>query len=521
MKTKYTMPRDTRFETRTVAGTSRGGKLVPAMCTVVRESESAVLSQTINVKLDSPAGVLITQPSVEYTVVAVPAQAIHALKNDTTAYAGSDEVLRQELLSGSALFTTETEGTVSKTMGIMPRSVSGTKVVNEAARLAKVAAENYLRRRKYVNAAQLPKTDDAINPALIGETALDRLNGVLDPENRVNGAVDLAGTVKVKGKYIGKLNPEAAYYNSTYGTGTDTAASTADFGASAYIPVQDWSKIEKEGSDYIFHDIWGDLTANSLSLTDFYQAQKMDELVKVMRKMVDDNPEHGEELVARFAHGLSVEVGKQPFVIASGERLLNMSLKTAMDGPSLDEYQTNIDGTMSFTIPVPATEFGCVIVTFISVKPDETIASQPHPILSDVWSARNYLVDELAVDPVPVRIRELYADCAVGDENTIAMYVGNNHLMKNYLNYGFHRATDMTKVANKSAIWQLEIPLSVTPESVIYPTNLSHYPFPDQTADIVQYNVTSRMRVNTPIIFGPTPVEELAAIETENVFNDV
>jgi len=440
---------------------------------------------------------MITQPTVEYTVVAVPAQAIHALKNDTTAYAGSDEVLRQELLSGTALFTTETEGTVSKTMGIMPRSVSGTKVVNEAARLAKVAAENYLRRRKYINAAQLAKTDDAINPALIGQTALDRLNGVLDPEDRVNGAVDFDGRITVK----------SANWNNPASS-------------SRYVPSQTPLPTGTTG-DYEWTEIWGEFTnGNSISLTDFYQAQKMDEAVRTMRQMVDDNPEHGEELVARFAHGLSVEVGKQPFVIASGERKLNMSLKSAMDGPSLDEYQTNIDGSMTFTVPVPATEFGCVIVTFISVKPDETIASQPHPILSDVWAARNYVVDELAVDPVAVRIRELYADCAVGDENTIAMYVGNNHLMKNYINYGFHRATDMTKVANKSAIWQLEIPLSVTPESVIYPANLSHYPFPDQTADIVQYNVTSRMRVNTPIIFGPTPVEELAAIETENVFED-
>lgn len=511
MQSKYTQPRSVRFDTRTVAGTGRGGQLLPAMATAFRESESGVVNQRVAVKLDSPAGMLLTPVTMQAISVYVPAQAIHAMKNDTTAYAGSDEVVRQELLSGNALFDLEAEGTVSKRLGVVPRSVSGTKYVNEAARLAHNCAVNYLRQRKYVNAVQLSKTDDYVTPALIGQTVLDRLNGVLDPEDRVNGAVQFDGRVSIRSRFMGA---QSQYTYDAEGTATGSQSTSAPV-------IQEGTHGGLSGQYYEFPDIWGAFeNGNAISLSDFYQAQKMDEAVRTMRQMVDNNPEHGEELVARFAHGLSVEVGKVPFVMYDQNVIANMSIKGAMDGANLDTYQTNIDAVVEFTVPVPATEFGGVMVTFVAVKPDETLASQPHPILSDAWAARNYLVDELAVDPVAVKIRDLNADCAAVDENTIALYVGNNHLLKNYVNYGFNRDIDMTKVANKSSIWQLEVPMSVTPQSVLYPTNLSHYPFPDQTADVVQYNVSSRARINTPIIFGPAPVEELAAIETENVFQD-
>ena len=117
-------------------------------------------------------------------------------------------------------------------------------------------------------------------------------------------------------------------------------------------------------------------------------------------------------------------------------------------------------------------------------------------------------------------IRELNADCDVGDEETRALYVGHNHLKKAYINYGFNRHMDLNDVANKTALWQLEVPMSVTPESVIYPDDLAHYPFADQLAEVCTYTISSVATVRTPMIFGPTPVEELAQIETDDIFED-
>lgn len=510
MLTKYMRPRDTRRESRTMAGRFRGGKLAPVMAVAFRESESGVLSQTITKELDVIAGRMITPITAEVVCVYVPALAIDAIKNPLDDYAGNAEVFRQKLLSGNPVFDLEEENEISKRLGIEPRSVAGTKYVNEAARLAYISAINYLRQRKYVNTTLLDSTAMTVTPALIGQTVLDRLNGVLDPEDRVNGKVDFAGQIPVKG-----------IFTSGGFITTNTLKTTGGTAIENGIEVNNSVKAQEDPDNPGFPGVFADLkNAEGVSLTDFYLAERMDGLTREMRKMVDANPTHGEEIVARFAHGLSVEVGKQPFVLYQKEVKFGTSMIRAMDGASLDVTQTNTMAQHSFTVPVPPTEFGGIVITFCAVKPDETLAHQPHPILSQEWGARNYIADEMAIDPVPVTIRELYADCDVGDEETIALYVGNNHLQKMYVNYGFNRHLDTTTVEAKTAIWQIEVPMSVTPESVIYPEDLDHYPFADQTAEVCTYNIQSQVRVSTPVIFGPTPVEELAAIESENIFED-
>ncbi len=204
------------------------------------------------------------------------------------------------------------------------------------------------------------------------------------------------------------------------------------------------------------------------------------------------------------------------------EKTFGMSMARAMDGAGLqaDVTQSNMAVSHQFTAPIPPTEFGGIVITFAVVRPDETLVAQPHPILSAEWGAINFVADEAAIDPVPVTIRELDADCDQVDEETTALYIGNNHLKKFYLNYGFNRNLDPTTVEAKTAIWQLEVPMSVTPRSILYPEDLEHYPFADQQAEICTYTVNSTALIQTNLIFGPTPVEELEAIEAEDVFED-
>ena len=125
---------------------------------------------------------MITPISAELIAVYVPVQAIDALANPEEAYSGNTEVVRDKLLSGTPLFDLEDEGEISKRLGVVPRSIAGVKKVNSVARLAHNAAVNYLRQRKYVKATQLLAANLGVTPALISETVLDRLNGVLDPE---------------------------------------------------------------------------------------------------------------------------------------------------------------------------------------------------------------------------------------------------------------------------------------------------------------------------------------------------
>lgn len=516
---KYQRPTSTRRESRTIAGRFRGGKLAPLMAHAFRESESGMLSQNVTFELDPIAGRMITPITAELISVYVPVQAIEALKYPEEAYAGNAEVIRDKLTTGEPLFGLEDESEISQRLGIVPRSIGGVKKVNEAARLAHNCAVNFLRRRKYVSAVQVLADNMGVTPAIIGQTVLDRLNGVLDPEDRVNGAVELEfGSVNLPVVGIGNMAESTAagpindikeaggeVRNYPFGiNGTNIALEVSE---GVHGEPQIYAKLE--GAD-----------AGSVSLTDFYNAELMDALTREMRNMIDANPEYGEEMVTRWAHGLSVETGKQPFVIYQNSATFGQQYRKATDGASLDVAQSDLATMLRFTAPIPKTELGGIVITFGVLKPDETIASQPHPFLSDAWSAINYVSDELARDPVPVTIRELDGDCEEADENTRAMYVGHNGLKKAYINYGFNRHLDLTTVEAKTAIWQLEVPMSVTPESVIYPDDIEHYPFADQLAEVCTYTCGSQAIVTTPLIFGPTPVEELAVIETDDIFED-
>lgn len=222
----------------------------------------------------------------------------------------------------------------------------------------------------------------------------------------------------------------------------------------------------------------------------------------------------------RYVHGMLMEVGKHPIVIHESSQIFGRAIVGATDsaGVAADTMRSDMMLQMSFSVPIPRSELGGIIITFAVLKPDETLSSQPHPFLSDVWGADNFVADEMALDPVPVTIRELDSDCLQAQEATVALYVGHNGLKRTYVHYGLNRHLNPTTVANKTAIWQLEVPMSVTPQSVIYPDTLVHYPFADQNAEVCTYTISSNLTVKTPIIFGPTPVEELAILETENVF---
>lgn len=510
MKTQYQQPRARRMESLHLGGRFKAGLAAPVMAHKLKGSESAMIRQRAIWELDPIPGRLLSPMTGTIVSLFVPVQALHALKNPSADYPGSNDVIRAALANGDTLFDLEPEGEITKRLGINPISISGTKKVCESARLAYVAAVNYLRQRLYVNATvETAGNTDVLN-AVLSRTVLAKLNAVLDPEDRVNGAVQFDGMIDIHGLEFDPYQHPSGSLQSTLDGSIPTGT----------LAMRDnvYTKTEGETAPYV----WGEFqNGQSISLTDFYEAQKMDALVRKMRQFVDANPEHGEEIVTRWALGLSLDVGRQPFVLYEREVELNQNLRHGMDGASLDTRQTDAMGAVDFTVMVPATEFGGVVVTIMMLKPDEVLASQPNPMFTEAWAQDNFAADELAIDPVPVTIRELYSDCDVGDEGTVAVYTGNHGLKRAYECHGWNRALNTSTVENDSAIWQLAVPMSVTPENVSYPDDLPQTPFADTLAEVVTYSVKSEAVVQTPLIFGPTPVEELAAIETENTFEDV
>jgi|GEM_PF-1306511 len=524
--------RNVRREARTLVGRTRGGKLAPIMATPVRGNEGGMLSQNVTMELDPIMGRMITPITAELTAVFVPVQAIDAIKDPNAAYAGMTEVLREKLLSGNPLFGLETEGEISKRCGVNPRSVGGVKKVNEMVRLAHNAAVNYLRQRKYHKATALPHTNTAITPALIAQTVLDRLNGVLDPDDRINGAFSFtlpnvtlpAADLVVQG--IGTNSAMASVTTATVketgGTGTETWTRAAVNNGTS--PNNTWLEVDANNRPMIFaklnQTVFGGGQTSQVSLTDIYNAEKADALTRTMRTIMDENPEYGEEMILRWAHGLMVDAGKVPFVIAEKQAVFGRNIVGATDtaGITAETIRSDMMLQMGFSVPLPKTELGGIIITFIAIKPDETLAGQPHPFLSDVWGLDNFVADEMALDPVPVTIRELDADCTSAQESTVALYTGHNALKATYVDYGLNRHLNPTTVANKTALWQIKVPMSVTPDSILYPDTLDHYPFADQLAEVCTYTVASQAVVQTPMHIGPTPVETLAIINQETLF---
>lgn len=526
-----------RRESRNIVGRFRGGQLAPVMATPFKPGEGGMLQQSIMMELDPVAGRLITPVTAQLMAVYVPVQAMDALQKPNDDTAGVTEILRQRLTGGAPLFNLEDETEISKRCGVMPRMIGGVPKVNEVVRLAHNAAVNFLRKRIYTYAAQVLAANNAMTPALLSTTALTMFGGVLNPDDHINGAVQLnlsstRAPVPNIGMRTGAMDWAVAGQGIIKADGTQVAATGAtgpeqwtDYQPASRQPMVKVTTTAPDGSTAAFPlaDVYADLSgvsAGGISLTDFYNAERMDRLTREMRAMIDANPQDGEEIALRWAFGLSVDTGQHPFLLHSSEVIFGQDYQRATDKAGMDA-ETALSKMMQriqFSVPVPKTELGGVVITFATVKPDETLHEQPHPILSDVWAADNLIAEEFQLDPVAVTARELQADVPQANEQTVCFYTGFNALKRMHVNYGLNRQLDPTTVENKTALWQYAIPASITPENIVYPPQIPQYPFLDQNAEICTYTLASQVVVQTPMYFGPSPVEEVGIIEDDNLF---
>jgi len=515
-------------ENRTLAGRFRGGKLAPVMAVALKAGEGGMLSQSAIIELDPIAGRLISPVTAQMMSVFVPVQAMHALLFTSDPNAGITEVIRQKGMTGATIFDLVDEDDVTKRMGVMPVSIGGVKKVCAAAKLAHICAVNFLRKSVYTYAATLAYPVTTITNALLSSTVLSRFNAVLDPDDHVNGMVGFDINAKIPVKGIGVANPlsnvgsnmdmvetGSATPRSVRGTesatevvpGLGTNKFVMEFQSTANIPA-----IYAEAAD-------GSMTG-SMSLVDLYNAETMDRLTRQMRAMIEADPVDGEEKVLRWAYGLEIDDLQNPFFLSSQEVIFGQDLKVATDklGIDAETTQSRLVQELRFTVPVPRTELGGVVVTFLCVKPDEVLFEQPHPVLARPWVFDNLMAEELMLDPVAITGRDLQAGVSVGSETSVVFYTGYNELRRTYVNYGWNRAVDPQTVDAKNAMWLYEIPASVTPENIIYPDDLPHYPFIDQDAEVARYLVSSTFLGRSPIFIGPSPVETVGVIEGDDLF---
>lgn len=496
-----------------MAGRFRGGRLQPVMSVAFKGGEGGVLNQTAMVELDPIAGRLLTPITAQMMAVYVPLQAMLALKAPSDPFAGVTEVIRQRGLDGEPLLVLEDENVLSREMGVMPISIGGVKKVSEANRLAHNCAVNYLRKRLYAYAAEIAASNAAVTPALLSSTVLSRFNGVLNPDDHVGGFIpfDPAGEMPVQGIRGFGTGTVAAGAATLMKGATEANLGSGGKGIAFDIDQANVSRIKVELDEAV---------GAGIRLTDMFNAERMDTLTRRMRGIIDANPVDGEDQIVRWAHGLSVDTGQNPWLLHTAETIFGQDLMRATDGAGIEAEvtQSRMAVQMRFTVPVPKTELGGVVVTFLVVKPDEVLFEQPHPVLAAPWTFDNLLAEELQNDPVPVLAREVQAGVTAGSESTVVFYTGYNELRRLYVNYGWNRATDPATVDAKNAMWLYEIPASVTPSNIVYPGDIPHYPFLDQDADVARYQIMTTFTGRSPIYIGPSPVEEVSVIATEDLF---
>jgi len=485
-------------------------------------------------ELDPIMGKLLTRVNADMFAVAVPVTAVDALKNPESDFAGLEEVVAQKFLSGNPVFGLENVNPISDSLEITPRSIGGVKKVDAGARIAHAVAVNFLRRERYVDAQLVDATLNKVTPAIIGETVLNRFNAVLDPDDKVNGAVPLelpSMSLPVAGIGLRTTANAVDTAQSVYES-TAAAVQTYNRAAPMYGATTNTAYIELQASGMrpaVYAKLNGAMIGN-LSQIDFRNAKVADDLTRTMRQIVDENPQYGQEMVLRWAHAITMDDGKNAWMLADRYGVFGRDLVTASDTNGLENELVRSDMALnlSFTAPVPKSELGYYIITFLQVRPEEVIPRMPHPILSDNIQLTNYVAEELRMlDPQPVTFRELDEDCGQANESTRAFYTGLNQLRQNYVQYGLSRRLDPETVENKTIIWQYEIPLSVGPETILYPEgtpgdpetpDLNHYPFGDQFGEVVTYSITSMLSVPTPMRVGATPVEKLVILDDENIF---
>jgi hypothetical protein len=527
----------TRRESRGVAQRFRAGKMQPVGAVQLLGGEGAMLQQSLFLELDPIPGRLLTEISAQMQIVFVPFQAIHKYRFGDLAgtspgsdpHAGITEVIRQKIAAGSAIDLLEAEGAISKACGIVPRSISGSKKVTRTLRDAYNVAADFLRKTVYVDAVAPAANNVAVLPAVLGTTALQRLSGVLNPDDHINGSVQLQledAELPVKGIGLNSAMMGTAGTVSIKETGATAAASVTGWGDdTATTSAAGQFVIEQDASNTGFPDIraiFSGAEAGGVSLTDFYNAEKQDKLTRAMRGMIEADPIGGEQKLIHWAFGMSMETSHYPVVVYDKTIQLTQTSRTATDSEGVEAntvYQYGT-GAISCNVMVPRSELGGWLITIVQVRPEEVLLSQPHPTATELWGPVKKISEEFELDPVPVTVRDLYADCATADETTVSFYTGHNALKRYYANWGWSRAQDMTKVEDQLAMWQYQIPTSVSPESVIYPATLDHSIFADTTADVVKCNWSGQALISTPMFFGPTPVEEVSAINDEDLFGE-
>lgn len=470
-----------------------------------RPDEGGTVMTNLSGRLAPVNGYMRSKAYLDVVQVFVPYQAMEVLEMPLQEDAGVTEMARRRLLAGQGIGL-EDENTISRACNIHPRAVGADRRVSKTIRLAYLAAVNHLRKSAYYNATLVDNTETAILPAILSANVLERFNGVLDPEPNVDGAINLTGQLPVRG--IGYADGVQGVHSGVRTPDNNTPHNVHGIkagdthGAGSIVIATD----TVSGRPLVQLDMSG---TGEITLRDMVKSKKLDELVREFAGLIKRDPINGEELVERALYNISVDYDHNCQVLSQETLELAPQHIRPMDGASVNEITGHFEFNYSRATVVPRSELGGQFVTIVALKPVETITAQPDPAQTEAWALVNRVHDELELDEQLLVRSDLESDLAPADQDTPAFWVGHNALKHAYATQGPNEQQTFG-VEMKSSMWTYEVPTSLTPENISYPSGgIDMYPFANWSGGHFEATIDQRAAISTPLAKGPNPVERI------------
>ena len=295
----------------------------------------------------------------------------------------------------------------------------------------------------------------------------------------------------------------------------------------SYAPSQSGSTVTHNGTEFVFNQIWAELTAGgdaSMSLADIDQARKTASFAK-LRQMFDGIDD--EYLIDLLMSGIRVpeEAMKQPILLAKSQQMIGFNQRYATDAANLDESATNGYATLDMSIRTPAMNTGGVILITAEIVPEQLWERKKDYFLytADPDTLPSYLRDFLDPEKVAV-VKNDHADVNHATPDGTFGYAPLNHeWQRDLVNVGgkYYRPANDAFDEDRAKIWSAEATNPTLNEDFYLCTGLHKKVFADQTADSFEITAMTDMNIVGNTVFGAGLQESDATSDYDAITADV
>ena len=334
-------------------------------------------------------------------------------------------------------------------------------------------------------------------------------------QSMVDGQVTLGGL-----SFEAPIKAPKAWSTYAYGTNQNLGNNTD------YSPMAAGSSITAEGTDWIFNDIFAELSTGgnaTMSLADIDQARKTAGFAK-LRQMYDGIDD--EYIIDLLMSGIRVpdEALKQPILLAKSQQMIGFNQRYATDAANLDESATNGYATLDMNIRMPSMNTGGVLIVTAQIVPEQLWERKKDYFLytTDPDTLPSYLRDFLDPEKVAV-VQNDHADVNHATPDSTFGYAPLNHQwQRDLVNVGgkYYRPANDAFDEDRAKIWSAEAINPTLNEDFYLCTGLHKKVFADQTADSFEITAMTDMNIVGNTVFG-AGLQESAISDYDAITADV